>query len=93
MVSPALRTMGLHKTAIWAHNAGVRGRRGIRFHETVAPPACPDCADPGEVGFAGDLYCGRCALERLISVLRAEVGGGRNTVDAIDQGKGVLSDR
>lgn len=94
MVTPVLRTMGLHKMAIRAHNAGVRGRRGIRFHEVVAPPpACRDCADPGAFGFAGDLYCGRCALERLIGALRAEVGAVGDTAEVIDRGEGVLSDR
>lgn len=74
------------------HNAEVRGRRGIRFHEVVGPPACRDCADPDVVGFTGEPYCGRCTLERLIRALRAEVGVAGATAEVIDRSEGVLSD-
>ena len=35
--------------------------------------SCRDCADDGPVQFAGEFYCGRCALERLIRALHAEI--------------------
>lgn len=52
----------------------MRGRKGVRSPQIdEAPPSCHDCRDEGVVYFAGILYCGRCALERLIRALRAEV--------------------
>jgi hypothetical protein len=56
-----------------AHNAGMRGKRRGILQPVEAPPACQDCTDPGVVYFAGELYCGHCALTRLIRALQAEV--------------------
>ena len=57
----------------------------------VAPPGCRDCVDLGEFQFAGDLYCGRCALERLVRALRAEIDAGEFDVEL--DGEGILVDR
>lgn len=43
-------------------------------------PTCRECADSGAVYFVGELYCGRCALERLIGALTAEIAD-----DAVDE--------
>jgi hypothetical protein len=52
----------------------MRGRRGIYGREAAEEMlTCRDCPEPGEVVFAGGWYCGRCALLRLITALRAEV--------------------
>ena len=47
----------------------MEGSRGDMEHEA----ACRDCHDEGAVYFVGEIYCGRCALERLIRALQAEI--------------------
>lgn len=39
-----------------------------------AAPTCADCPEPGVAIVVGALYCARCALQRLVTALLAEVG-------------------
>ncbi len=66
--------MDLPICARWEQNEVVRGRGESRWGDVVdVPSVCTACDDEGAVYFAGVLYCGRCALERLITALRREV--------------------
>lgn len=48
--------------------------RVVSLESGMSPRACPVCGDAAEYDFAGDLYCGRCALVCLIARLREEAG-------------------
>lgn len=51
----------------------VRGRKSARNRGPVESiPPCGDCGDDAAVLFAGELYCGRCALRHLIIALQRE---------------------
>ena len=53
-------------------------------------PRCRDCPDSGAVCFVGELYCGRCALERLIRALHAEIAD--DVVERLGSQAVVLAD-
>ena len=86
--------MGLHRTARVAHNGRMRGRGGIYGREASEEMlTCHDCLEPGEVVLAGGFYCGRCALLRLITALRAEVAGVDAEFTLGERFDGVLIDQ